>query len=145
MTGGLVPALAAGAALSALASGVATAVRPPARVCGVLLVLAGLTCLLAGAAHLGGASSLSTAGFTAVAALWMPLALTACPGPAWRHPLDVVTVLFVVGAGVAAVVHRGDGDMVAALMTVVVLAGMWLSEGTKRDRGSALPTSSQHL
>ena len=99
-----------------------------ARLAGSMLALAGLTmigsCLLVPADH----DDLAQVGLTVAGAVLVPLALTAYPRLHWRHPVDFVALVAVVGAGLLAVARWSDVSAVATMGLVIVMvliASIW--------------------
>ena len=90
------------------------------RLSGGLLSACGLTTMAsAGAA---GQPDVAGLGFTAAAALLLPLALTTYPRADWRHPVDFVALTTIAGAGVLTVSQWSRSTTVDTLELIIVLA-----------------------
>ena len=82
------------------------------------------SCLLVPADH----GDLAQVGLTVAGAVLVPLALTAYPRLHWRHPVDFVALVAVVGAGLLAVARWSDIGAVATMGLVIVMvliASIW--------------------
>ena len=110
-----------------------------ARLSGAALAATGLLLLTGAVLDASGHPGAARAALTAGGALLLPLALTTYPRPEWRHPVDFVALLTVVGAGLLAVVGSSSTDVVASMGLVtalVLIAYLWWrierSSGTDR-------------
>ncbi len=91
------------------------------RLSGSLLFASGVGLLGCSLVHSAGHPDLAQLGFTAAAALALPLALTAYPRLEWRHPVDFVAVLTIAGAGVLATARWQAVEVVATIGLVIGL------------------------
>lgn len=130
--------------LSTLVSGAAMLGRLRAVAPGVPLALGGLA-ILVGALTWRATPDLATWAFVAGGLLLLPLAVTAYPRLRWRHPVDFVALVVVVGAGLFAVLSLSltgpwgrSGVLLPTAVTLVVtcLLHTWWklerSDGTDR-------------
>lgn len=89
---------------------------------GSLLALGGALIVASAVAGATGHPDAASFGFTAAAALVLPLALTTYPRADWRHPVDFVALATIAGAGVLTVSQWSDGDTVGTLGLIIALA-----------------------
>ncbi|MEJ7744516.1 MAG: histidine kinase [Nocardioidaceae bacterium] len=89
---------------------------------GSMLVLAGTLVVTSAVIDASRHPDAARFGFTAAAALVLPLALTAYPHADWRHPVDFVAVATVTGAGVLSVAQWSDTNVVGTMGLVIALA-----------------------
>lgn len=130
-----------GGAYAASAVGMLTARQ--ARASGVALGICGLA-VLAGAVFDGtGDASRARLSLVAAGALLFPVALMSYPRPRWRHPVDFVAGVTVVGAGMVAIIWIYSTPVLGTLGLIIgctVLAHLWWrfeQEGTA-DRGALI-------
>jgi signal transduction histidine kinase len=120
--------------LTSAVAGLALVARSKAKVPGSALALGGL-CLLVGAIlQRPGSDDLAALFMTAGAALLLPVAVTTYPRPEWRHPVDFIALVTVLGCGLLAV---GSGAIIGwwersqaispsgTTLVVVVLLHIW--------------------
>ena len=99
---------------------------PP--VAGVALAVAGLGAVAGAALEATGRHQGATHVFSAAFALALPVAVTAYPRWAWRHPVDFVALVTLVGAGVLLTVQQATEDVVTPSVIViacVLVAHTW--------------------
>lgn len=127
MIAGVVLIALAGVGLSMAASGIGLLIRR-SPVPGGLLAAAGSGLLAASLAATRDHPDVTRVVIVGTAGLLVPLALTTYPGPAWRHPVDVVALATVTGSGVLTVVLWSDNDAVGSMGLVTasaLLAHTW--------------------
>lgn len=118
----------AAVALSCLVSGVALVLARRAEVSGGLLVCGGLVGIVGAALSATSVASLAQPALVAAGALLLPLALTTYPRLRWEHPVDVVALAVITGAGALAIAQSTNSSAVISLAIVVVgtlLAHTW--------------------
>jgi two-component system, NarL family, sensor kinase len=124
------------AATSFAASGVALLLRRRATVAAWLMLAAGSAGLAA--ALLLAADQRAAAGVVGIiaAAVLAPLALTLYPTPRWRHPVDFLAIVVLVGCGIVSAAYaRADVAAVLGLVQgCVFLAHTWWRVEIARDR-----------
>jgi signal transduction histidine kinase len=125
-------------ALSTGASGVALLLRRQARLSATLLVLAGATALPAALLLSSGHDDLGTFTATLAVSVLAPAALATYPRLRWRHPVDFVCLVFIVGCGAVAVAYGdlGATGLMALLQACALLVHTWwrIEVSPERDR-----------
>jgi signal transduction histidine kinase len=104
---------------------------------GVLVVFAGLTILAGAVLEATGGSNASGLAFIIGGMLLAPLALTAYPALAWRHPVDFVSLVVIGGSGVLAVLWAESEAAVGAMALVLgcsLIGHTWWKIEHARDR-----------
>jgi len=132
------PLVIAVVAMSTAASGVALLLRRRALVSAILLVGSGTVGTVAAVLL---AADRDDAGFLAVAAgglLLAPAALATYPRLRWRHPIDFVSLVVIVGCGAVATAYTGSDLGVTGLMALVqgcaLLVHTWWRIEVSADR-----------
>ncbi len=122
-------------------SGVLVAARQ-VRTAGSLLTLGGLLVVTSAVVATSRHTDVARLGFTAAAALLLPLALTTYPRVRWRGPVDFVALATIAGAGgLAASQWRDDsavGTMGLVLALAVIAHTWWRIEQSSATERSAL-------
>jgi signal transduction histidine kinase len=123
-------------ALSTGASGVALLLRRQARLSATLLVLAGATALPAALLLSSGHDDLGTFSATLAVSVLAPAALATYPRLRWRHPVDFVCLVFIVGCGAVAVAYGdlGATGLMALLQACALLVHTWWRIEVSPDR-----------
>lgn len=125
-------------AVSTSVSGVALLLARRAAVSGALLVCAGAAAMVGAVLLVGHDEEFTTVALVAGASLFGPAALVTFPRIRWRHPIDYVSLVVVVGCGAVGTSYA-DADLgVVALMGMVqgcaLLVNTWWRIEVSVDR-----------
>ncbi len=125
-------------AVSTAASGAALLLARHATVSAVLMVCTGAAALVAGVLLAADRERTGAVALAAAVSLFAPAALVTFPRLRWRHPVDFVSGVVVVGAGAIGTAYAGVDLGIAGLMGLLqgcaVLAHTWWRIEVSADR-----------
>ena len=125
-------------AVATAGSGLALLLARRATVSAVLLVCAGAAGIVAGVLRAADHDGYSVAALVAGTSLFAPAALVAFPRLGWRHPVDFVSAVIIVGGGAIGLAYAGVDVGVAGVMGLIqgctLLAHTWWRIEVSADR-----------
>ncbi len=125
-------------AVSTAVSGIALLLRRRAVVSAALLVCAGAGGVLAAVLLPEGHDRSAAVALVAAASLFAPAAVATFPRVRWRHPVDFVGLVVIVGCGAIATAHAGANTDVVEIMGLLqgctLLAHTWWRIEVSSDR-----------
>ena len=125
-------------AVATAGSGLALLLARRATVSAVLLVCAGAAGIVAGVLRAADHDGYGVAALVAGTSLFAPAALVAFPRLGWRHPVDFVSAVIIVGGGAIGLAYAGVDVGVAGVMGLIqgctLLAHTWWRIEVSADR-----------
>ena len=125
-------------AVATAGSGLVLLLAHRATVSAVLLVCAGAAGIVAGVLRAAGHDGYGVAALIAGTSLFAPAALVAFPRLGWRHPVDFISAVIIVGGGAIGLAYAGVDAGVAGAMGLIqgcaLLAHTWWRIEVSADR-----------